>query len=371
MKLTLIVSGWIGVLMMAALAAPKFISQTSFIGSRNHFDERLPKWLYDQRMPRWLWMWASLDGNHYLSIARDGYYEFEYGFFPLYPTLIKFINSLTGFQFVISGLVVSYLSFLGMIVMGGKLLRLDYSIARSKSIFYWLLAFPTAFFLISVYNDSLYLFLALTSWYLIRKKKIWAGATVGYFAALTRITGLALFPALVAEVIMSKKKTKELFPLILIPLGTLSYLLYLEEFRGSWKLFFDSMAVWGQQRFVFPLQTLWRYLKIILGFQTLDRAYLVASMEISVVILSIILLIRGWKSVRLPYLIYAITVLLLPSSSGTLAGMPRYFYHAFPLVIILSGIFYNKKIVGYLVMILSLILQLYLMAYFSQGHFIA
>src|SRR3989338_4836925 len=256
-KIALILTVWIISLLASAYIGPKFISQTSFIGSRNHFDERLPKWLYDNRMPRLIWMWASLDGNHYLSIARDGYYGLEYGFFPLYPILIRFLNSLTGLQFVISGLVISYLSFLGMMVMGWKLLRLDYSADRSKSIFYWFLVFPTAFFLISVYNDSLYLFLALSSWYLARKKRIWGGAAVGYFAALTRITGLALLPALAVEMIMSRRKVKELFPLIFIPLLTLSYFLYLEVFRGGWRLFLSSMAIWGQERFVFPLQTLW------------------------------------------------------------------------------------------------------------------
>ena len=369
-KLVLIVLGWIGILLAAGLAAPKFISQTSFIGSRNHFDERLPKWLYDGRLPRWIWMWASLDGNHYLSIARDGYYGLEYGFFPLYPILIRFLNSLTGLQFVISGLVISYLSFLGMMVMGWKLLRLDYSADRSKSIFYWFLVFPTAFFLISVYNDSLYLFLALSSWYLARKKRIWGGAAVGYFAALTRITGLALLPALAVEMITSRRKVKELLPLILIPLGTLSYFLYLEVFRGGWRLFLSSMAIWGQERFVFPLQTLWRYLNIIFGFQTLDRAYLVASMELSVVILSILLLIKGWKSVRLSYLVYAIVVLLLPSSSGTLAGMPRYFLHAFPLIIILSSLFKHRWLIISFRLVFF-VTQLVLFAYFSQGHFVS
>ncbi len=369
-KLIIIVLGWIGILLIVGLAAPKFIPQTSFIGSRNHFDERLPKWLYDGRLPRWIWMWANLDGNHYLSIARDGYYELEYGFFPLYPLLIRAVNSFTGLQFVISALVISYVSFAGLMTMGWKLLRLDYSEDRSKSVFYWLLAFPTAFFLISVYNDSLYLFLALSSWYLVRKKKTWAGAAVGYFAALTRITGLALLPALAVEITASRRKAKELFPLILIPLGTLSYFLYLEVFKGGWRLFLDSMAVWEQQRFVFPLQTLWRYLKIIFGFQVLDRAYLVAGMELLAVILAILLLVAGWRRLRFSYLVYVAAVLLLPSSSGTLQGMPRYFLHAFPLMIILSLLFKRRSLIIPL-RIIFLATQLLLFAYFSQGHFVS
>lgn len=362
---------WIFGLIVISQLSPKFISQTSFTGGSNSFDVRLPQWLYDDKMPRWIWMWANLDGNHYLSIARDGYRGFEHGFFPFYPIAIRLIVELTSLPTLVSGLIVSYISFIGLLIIFRKILRLDFSAALTNSILIWFISFPTSFFLISVYNDSLYLLLAFSSIYLSRNNKWLLAGTIGYLAALTRITGIALFLFLLAEAVMSKRNVvRKVASTFLVPLGTLSYFAYLQFVEGSWKLFFDSMKIWDQDRLIFPLQTLWRYLKILVGFHTFDRPYLVAIVELSTVLLSMFLLYKGWRLIRKSYVIYTAAVLLLPATSGTLSGMPRYFIHAFPLIIILSLVTANKPYAKIL-MLIFVIIQSILFAYFSQGQFVS
>lgn len=367
-KLFLTISVWVAILLGISSLSPRLISQGSFIGSRNHFDERLPKWLYDGRLPQWIWMWANLDGNHYVSIARDGYYRFEHGFFPLYPWLIRVVHDAVGLQFILSGLLITYVSLWLLIKVFWKLIRIDYPKQNFFPVFVTLISFPSAFFLISVYNDALFLLLALLSFYFARKDRWWLAGLCGYLAALTRITGLALFPALLVEAGLKKKSW---YPLLLIPLGTLTYFGYLEIFVGGWRLFFDSMAVWGQSRFIFPLQTLYRYVKIILTHQIFNKTYLVSFLELATTVLSLGLLVAGRKLVRRSYWIYAATVLLLPVSSGTLAGLPRYFFHAFPLILILSQLIWRRRLVAIMVLGIFILIQLMMFGFFSQGQFVS
>jgi hypothetical protein len=248
------------------------------------------------------------------------------------------------------------------------LIRIDYPKQKFFPVFVTLISFPSAFFLISVYNDALFLLLALLSFYLARKERWWLAGLCGYLAALTRVTGLALFPALLVE---ARFKKRSWYPLLLIPLGTLTYFGYLEIFEGSWRLFFDSMAVWGQSRFIFPLQTLYRYVKIILTHQLFDKTYLVSFLELATTVLSLVLLIAGRKLVRRSYWIYAATVLILPVSSGTLAGLPRYFFHAFPLILILNQLIWRRRLLAIMVLGIFILIQLMMFGFFSQGQFVS
>ncbi len=60
----------------------------------------------------------------------------------------------------------------------------------------YVLAFPTAFFLSCAYTEALFLFLAVAAFHLGSRRR-WAGAgAVAAAAALTRPTGVLLFPAL-------------------------------------------------------------------------------------------------------------------------------------------------------------------------------
>ena len=56
------------------------------------------------------WGFINFDGEHYLSIARDGYLPLTYFFFPLYPILTKILAEALGnsfFSFGLSGLLIS------------------------------------------------------------------------------------------------------------------------------------------------------------------------------------------------------------------------------------------------------------------------
>ena len=369
-KIALILTVWIISLLVSAYIAPRFIPDTLFIGSRNSFDERLPRWLYDNRMPRLIWMWANLDGNHYLSIARNGYYEFENGFFPLYPLIIRSITGITGFPYLVSALLITYASFLLFLFVFNKLLSLDFKKGDIIQTIFWLITLPASFYLLAVYNDSMFLFLAVTCFYLARKQRWWLAGIAGGLAALTRFAGIALFPALLVEWWRGERRIKNLIPVFFIPLSTLSYFLYLHIWEGNWNLFVTSMSVWRQDRFVLPFQTAYRYFKIFVSVSPDSLMYFVALAEFLAVVFSIVILIKGFKLIRLSYWVYAVSYLLIPMSGGTFQGEPRYIIHAFPVILILSQLM-TKNRWRYVVLGGLFILQLIFMAFFSQGHFIS
>lgn len=362
---------WILAVFISVLIAPRFIPQTLFIGSRNHFDERLPRWLYDNALPRFFWLWANLDGGHYLSISRDGYYEYEHGFFPLYPVAVHLMRSITGIPFVLSGLVVTYISFFVFLKWFWRLLRLDFSERDSRTMMIVFLSFPVVFYLIAVYTDALYLMLTVFCFWFARKRQWWRAGIAGGLAALARFPGIALLPALLVEMYLSEKKNwKQFVPIALVPLATLGYLFYIQVTDGDWRLFISSMGVWKQNQYVFPLQTAFRYTKILGSVRDMHLVYLVSAIELLASLGAISLLVIGRKLIRPSYLVYAASYLIIPLSSGTFQGMPRYVMHSFPILIILS-LFLKKKWYTPILGVVSFVLQLIFVAYFSQGHFIS
>ena len=360
-KMVLILALWIISLLISASIAPKFIQETLFIGNRNNFGEGFP---------RLVWMWANLDGNHYLSIARNGYYEFENGFFPLYPLAIRAVANLSGLPFLLSGLLVTYISFILFLKLLHNILRLDFTDQASNQVILWIIGFPVAFYLIAVYNDALYLFLTVGCFYAVRKNKWWLGGVLGWLAAFARFPGIAIFPALLVEWWNGKRRIRDLIPVFFIPLSTLSYFIYLHIWEGNWNLFVTSMSVWRQDRFVLPIQTAYRYFKIFTTVAPTSLMYLVALAEFSAVVFAIAVLIKGFKLVRLSYWVYAAFYLLIPMSGGTFQGEPRYIIHAFPVILIFSQLMAKNRW-RYLVMGVFFALQLVFMAYFSRGYFIS
>lgn len=359
----LVLATWISLLFTVVSFAPRYIQESAFLGSKNGFD---------QDVPRIAWLWANLDGNHYLSIARNGYFSLEQGFFPLYPLVIRLVHDGINVPYIYSGLMVTYLSFAGFLYMFYKLMRLDFDRNRSFWTLSWMLILPASFHLLAIYNDSLFLFLSVGSLYFARKKNWAAAGVLGMFSALSRLTGIALFPALLIEANQDKSLAGiKKIALFLVPLGTLLYLSYLEVHQGGWRLFMESMAVWGQDKPIFPGQTLFRYAKALSAARKLGIESLVGTIDLVAVFLAGYLFGLGRKVWRSSYQIFCLIVIFIPLFSGTFLGMPRYFYHAFPLVIVFSGIFYERKSAGYVLMILLFVLELYLAAYFSQGHFIA
>jgi hypothetical protein len=245
------------------------------------------------------------------------------------------------------------------------------------------LVFPTSFYYGAVYTDALYLLLSLLSFYFARKSRWVLAGIAGYFAGLARLIGIVLLPVLLLEWYLQYKKGKvdikmlvktffkhKAFTLFLIPLGIITYGSYLYITNGDFFLFQKAMAQWNQEKFVFPPQVFYRYIKIFL-FAPQNYVYFVAVVEFVAAIFYFLLSVYVTKKVRVSYGVLMFLTLLVPVFTGTLQSMPRYILHLFPAFIALSLLTTHSKKLFWATIVIFLALQCVFVAFFSRGYFVA
>lgn len=285
----------------------------------------------------WLFAWGNFDGEHYLSIAQIGYRGLEQAFFPVYPLMMKLLALPFGANatnLTTAGVVISHMSLLSALIMLFKLLRLDYP---SKLIFLTLgliLVFPTSFYFVSLYNEALFLLLAITSFYFARSKKWFWASIFGVVASGTRIFGLMILPALILEAWQQKTPFKIFFWIFFIPLGLLAYMYYQGLSVGDPLAFYHLQKIVGEQHqsgvTMLP-QVYFRYIKILLTTEFLNPIYQTMILEFVAGILFFLLPIYGFfQKIRLSYLVFAMLSFLLPTIQGSFSSVPRYVIILFP-----------------------------------------
>ncbi|RJP46670.1 MAG: hypothetical protein C4584_01335 [Armatimonadetes bacterium] len=145
--------------------------------------------------------WANWDGGHYRGIAENGYLPIQTVFFPFYPILIKLLMFL-GLSSLWSSLLISQASTLITLFFFYKLVLLDHSKVLAKRAVFVLLIFPTSFYLVASYSESLFLALTITAFYFARTKKwAWAFLLAG-LATITRMVGIVTILAILFEILI-------------------------------------------------------------------------------------------------------------------------------------------------------------------------
>lgn len=329
-----------------------------------------------------LWGWANFDGEHYLSIAINGYKNLQQAFFPAYPYLVKLLSQSTDLVSNIwSGLIISNTLFLLSLILLWKIVILDYSSKIAKLTTISLLIFPTSFYFGAVYTESLFLFSSLLTYYLYRKNKYLLAGLVGILMTLTRIYGVFVLFMILVDILKNrtnlKKVIKEKTYLIAISVfGLLGYMWFCSINYGDPIAFYNLQTIVGEQHqkgVVLLPQVLFRYLKIItlshLPIYNIQTVFL----EILTAVLTIFLPLYAYsKKIRLSYIIYFLAGLLIPSMQGSFSSIPRYILVIFPAFIIL-GIMVDKlpkfaKITYFLLSFLWLMINT---ALFIRGYWIA
>jgi hypothetical protein len=350
---------------------------------------------FGDHLPYLIWIWGNFDGNHYMEIARNGYHMTQYPFFPLFPILIHFIALFFSLPFLVASEYITNIAIIISIPCLWYLFRIDQPEKSPYLFFACLLCFPTAFFLQSVYNDSLMLFFATMTLLATRRKQWILAGIFGFLGTLTRLNGLALFFPVIIEYFVGDRPLAEqwnpkiwfkslknlrikslitsgILTSLLIPTAFICYLIYVNIYGGSWMRLFSAMTQWHQDKITLPLQVFWRYGKILLFQNQHQLVYWIAFLEISAVLLYLFLLWKFLKKIRLSYWIFVATSLLIPAMTGTFQGMPRYALHLYPLFLMLY-IFLLKQhtYIRYSILTLSVILESILIALFTRGYFVS
>jgi hypothetical protein len=141
-------------------------------------------------------VWARWDSVFFVRIARHGYDAASAAFYPLYPGLVALVGRALGGQYVLAGVAVSLAACLGAFVLLYRLAEEKLGAGGAYRTVLYLAVFPTAVFLGAVYSESLYLLLCVAAFALAERRLFLAAGVVCGLAVLTRVTGVALLPAL-------------------------------------------------------------------------------------------------------------------------------------------------------------------------------
>lgn len=325
--------------------------------------------------PPLLWSWANFDGVHYIMLAQKGYvFGLTQAFFPFYPLLIRWISKILQNE-LITGLLISHLAFLGASAVFYKLVRLDFSQKVANKTLIVLALFPTAFYFLSLYTESIFLLFILAAFYWWRKGKTIKAGLAGMLAAATRIVGIFLVPALLFEWWQSKKRSKsQLVPVLLPVIGLGLYMRFLKNKFGDALMFAHVQEGFGAGRttgkLVLLYQVFWRYAKMVFTVDVHNPIYFAVWLELLAAGGFLVLLAWAWyKGIRKSYLIFAFLAYLLPTLTGTFSSMPRYVLVLFPAFIVI-GQLKNQWLFRFWLLI-SISLLLVSTALFTRGYWIA
>jgi hypothetical protein len=286
---------------------------------------------------------ARWDGWHYLNIAHSGYLPTgadEAAFFPLYPMLMRTFGLATGnlslANLEIWGLVISNACLLIAAGLLYALVRLDAGRELASRSVWYLLIFPTSFFLSAVYAESLFLVLALGAIYAARRERWLFAGLLGAGAALTRPFGVIVAVPLAVELLMQWRDRGRprwlAFPAIaVIPAALGIYMVFLQRMYGDPLKFLHVQDGW-HRHMMFPWDTFGQFFSKPLTLNSGEHAFI----DFGFAVLAIVSVVLAWRMLRPSYAAFLTVLVLVPLSSGSLTSLGRFDLVFFPVVLVLA-----------------------------------
>lgn len=314
-----------------------------------------------EREPLALYIWSRWDGQWYLNIAYGGYGTIPYDapFFPMYPMLVAAMHAITPLPLAGDALLVSYIFLVLGLIYLYKLARLDLDRDLTTRAIITLILFPTAFFLVSVYTESLLLFLFCAALYYARLGRWWLVVPIAFAAGLTKIMAFALVLALFAEVLLgeankpdglravnwrrllnpltlgrlliSRLNIAKLAALVAAPLGLFTYMMFLYWRYGDPINFITVQPIrfWRVRRTF--LEQVWFLLSRF--SQGITAGDLPKLSDIFIMLFLVGLVIYLALKLRLSYAIFIVGFLIVLVMSGDTLSLNRYMLEMGPAFI--------------------------------------
>jgi hypothetical protein len=341
--------------------------------------------------------WFGWDTISYLGIAILGYrQDASIAFMPLYPFLIRLTAPFFGGNHLLAALLLSTLFSIIALILMYELFAAMYpqTIARDAVVMF--LTFPTAFFLLAGYTESLFIALVLIFWILAHKRRwFWAAMFAG-LATLTRLQGVILSAVLLWMMMTSRieqpavgliGQLRQLFEIFrsspgrlvkgVQPAAWLAVLIPPLVATGyqQWLRLAGYGSIADALRTYWKLETVPPWTGFLLFLQRLPTARF-HYMDWIDLVLFLVVLIASLISLRLldPALsIYVWLTIAVLLTRGTpphlLASYSRYFLALFPLFLLPAQLPYRyQKLV---VIVLFFIMQMLLVSIFLWGSWVA
>jgi Dolichyl-phosphate-mannose-protein mannosyltransferase len=325
----------------------------------------------------WLAIWNRWDAPHYLDIARMGYVSQGVEarwivFYPLYPWLVRAAAFVLRDE-LLGAFLVSGVASVAAGVLLYRLARLDEEEEVARASVFYLLVFPTAYFLHIGYTESLFLALALGAFAAARARCWWAAGLLGGLAAMTRVNGLLLLPALVfearAEYAESGRGRGPLgwLWLLLVVAGFGVYLFINWWVLGDPRAFLDAQGNYWYKSLTWPWVGVGEAWNAVWGRAPSD-AQMVGWQELFFVLLGLGMTVWAWLRLRTSYAVWMTCNWLLWTSTKFVLSVPRYTLVLFPAFILLARLRASRPVWGAAVVVWSLLFLALFAARFAQGY---
>lgn len=317
----------------------------------------------DQPLPaHWLEIWNRWDAPHYVDIIRNGYVSTGEAarwivFFPLFPWLSRGVMFIVR-NAVTSAFVVSTIASLAAPWLLYRLAEIDEGSERAQSAVFFLAIFPTSYFLHIGYTESLFLALSLGAFVAARRGKWAVAGIVGALAALSRINGVLLIPALVLEAWSEWRKTRRFDArwlwIAFIGVGLAIYLALNKSVAGSFFAFRTYQRDVWNRRPAMPWVSIYdAWLSV--WERGPQQSIMVGWQELFFTLIAIAVTVWAWFRLRPSYAAWATLNVLLWTSTGFLLSAPRYALAVFPIYLCFARISENRPVVRTAIVIWSLI----------------
>jgi hypothetical protein len=323
--------------------------------------------------------WDRWDSGQFEAIAMHGYaHRYHAAFFPLYPYLERYLGFVTGGPFI-AGLIISNVASLVLFMVLYRLVKDDFDDSLAGRTVLYLAVFPTSFFLVAAYNESLFLCLTLLSFYSLRSGRWWLAGIFGLLAALTRSSGLFLLLPFCYEYLRQRQfHWKAIginaFSGLLIPLGVGIFALYCFSHYHDALAFSHAQATWGRQLQP-PWMTFIDALLIIKHYKFLSFNSIHTVLDFSacllMLVLTILCFVGPWKFDRekWAYALYAaafyLFLILFPAENFPVQSISRQVIEIFPAFIVLARLGRRANFNLYYLTIVGALLGFMLLQYLS------
>ncbi len=304
-----------------------------------------------------LFAWQHWDVLSYVNIAQSGYiYARDTAFFPLWPLIIHagaVIFGASTTAYYIAGVVLANLFFYLALVLFYTLLNDEFEATVARNALYYLAFYPYALFFFAGYTESLFLLLCLAVFFFLQRGKSldwWFAGLCGFLAALTRSPGIVLTVPFLVVFLQRywlngnntqsswQQKLQALTPIMLIPLGVVSYMLYLGYTKGNPLLFSTEEATSWNRHLSAPWSGVFFALQ---GLFISSPLRILNVLDLAFTFIPLTALIIGFRRIPLHYslfsLIIALFSLLYPQGTTVpLTAVPRYMMVIFPIIAIFA-----------------------------------
>ena len=197
---------------------------------------------------------TTWDGDWFVGIARHGYHleafgdtgYHDYAFFPLYPIVLRVLSLPARDLVGLVAIALNFVLFAVALVLLVRLARPHLGEARAVRAAALFALFPFSFVFTMAYSETLTLVLIVLSFLAVERGYAGRAGIAFGLASLTRAqSAFFLVPLLLAARKQGGGRLRWL-ALGLGPLATLSYIVWVAFFTGSWNGYFGSYAAWGR-----------------------------------------------------------------------------------------------------------------------------